>query len=368
MGIIDNELQQINTAIYGQEMRTAIHDGLDKLEKYSSETSLSANAKRALLNLLQHVVYVDDQGQSYYEALALTLNGDEVTSLTAVYSPGTFRPHAGESLDVLRPYLTVTANYSSGNTETVQNYTLDGTMAAGSQTITVGYMGKTTTVTVTVYARSYLANFDFTTSMTDLAGHYTPELSAGDGYQAPTRDSDGLKFTQPTQQLYIGEIDPVGKTFEFDVADFDFKGNTDYHMRLFLCCNKKTTPDMFGMSPFVFRSNTGYSGYAWANGLADLGRSWSAQPWSGLQGENARSIINGKTVKLVFENSHTVALYIDGQSYGKQTDIYYNDQGVVTNIPRNCKHISFGSNGSGESSGDQCYDLTLSGFRVYANE
>lgn len=153
MGIIDNELQQINTAIYGEEMRKAIHDGLDKLEKYSSETSFLVAAKTALLNLLQHVAYTDDQGQTYYNALALVLYGDEITSLTAVYSPGTFKVHEGDSLDVLRPYLTVTANHSSGATETVQSYQLSGTLVEGSQTITVSYNGKTTTFTVIVEPR-----------------------------------------------------------------------------------------------------------------------------------------------------------------------------------------------------------------------
>lgn len=34
MGIIDNELQQIKTAVYGEDMRTAIHDGIKKTYEY----------------------------------------------------------------------------------------------------------------------------------------------------------------------------------------------------------------------------------------------------------------------------------------------------------------------------------------------
>lgn len=36
MGIIDKELQQIKNAVYGEEMRTAIHDGLKKVSEISN--------------------------------------------------------------------------------------------------------------------------------------------------------------------------------------------------------------------------------------------------------------------------------------------------------------------------------------------
>lgn len=50
MGIIDNELHQINTAIYGEEMRKAIHDGLDKLEKRSSVVSVAGKTGEVTLD------------------------------------------------------------------------------------------------------------------------------------------------------------------------------------------------------------------------------------------------------------------------------------------------------------------------------
>lgn len=54
------------------------------------------------------------------------------------------------TLDDLKQYLTVTANYSNGTTKTVTDYTLSGTLTVGVSTITVSYEGKTTTFDVTV--------------------------------------------------------------------------------------------------------------------------------------------------------------------------------------------------------------------------
>jgi hypothetical protein len=50
--------------------------------------------------------------------------------------------------------IVVTAHYSDGSTATVTGYTLSGTIAEGSNTITVSYGGKTTTFTVTGVAES----------------------------------------------------------------------------------------------------------------------------------------------------------------------------------------------------------------------
>lgn len=54
------------------------------------------------------------------------------------------------SLDDLKSDLVVTANYSDGTSETVTDYTLSGTLAEGTSTITVSYGGKTATFNVTV--------------------------------------------------------------------------------------------------------------------------------------------------------------------------------------------------------------------------
>lgn len=117
-----------------------------------AETSIPDDVKVALLDCFAHVAWVDDQGQTYYDALQAALY--PLDHITAVYTQsGTV--YDTDSLDSLKADLVVTAVYESGNTETVSaaNYTLSGTLTAGTSTITVSYAGKTTTFDVYVEHR-----------------------------------------------------------------------------------------------------------------------------------------------------------------------------------------------------------------------
>lgn len=79
-------------------------------------------------------------------AVAVTLS-----SISAVYTQsGTV--YDTDSLDSLKADLVVTATWSDSSTTTVDSadYTLSGTLTAGTSTVTVSYGGKTTTFSVTV--------------------------------------------------------------------------------------------------------------------------------------------------------------------------------------------------------------------------
>ena len=75
-----------------------------------------------------------------------------LTSISATYSGGTVA--VGTLLDDLKANLVVTANYSDSTNSSVSGYTLSGSIAEGSNTITVTYQGKTTTFIVTGVAES----------------------------------------------------------------------------------------------------------------------------------------------------------------------------------------------------------------------
>lgn len=74
-----------------------------------------------------------------------------LSSISVVYSGGDVP--VGTSVYALTG-IVVTAHYSDGSTATVTGYTLSGTIAEGSNTVTVSYGGKTTTFTVTGVAES----------------------------------------------------------------------------------------------------------------------------------------------------------------------------------------------------------------------
>ena len=294
-------------------------------------------------------------------------------SITATYTQsGTV--YDTDSLDSLKADLVVTANYAGGTSETVpsSNYTLSGTLAVGTSTVTVNYAGLTTTfnVTVTEYQRPYLYNWDFTQSLIDTVASREVTLGAASGTNNATRDSNGLHFNAATQYAYLGEITPAGKTFEFDVASLGFKGSTDYHIRFFSNPNN-TTSSAFGLGCLCWKTGEGWKSYGWKNETetGSTFRGWSANFWSSnLTGATSGVInyFNGKTVKVVYHSDgHTKDLYVDNVYEGTIDDIYFNSYGAT--------HLSdkmylAGMPSAKQASGDQCYDMTITGVRVYENE
>ena len=103
--------------------------------------------------------------------MAVTINNiDEdpnaLSSISAVYTQGDTTVYPNTSLDSLKSNLVVTATYNNNRTETVTDYTLSGTLVAGTSTITVTYNDKTTTFNVNVSEISigdsnYYVNLDF---------------------------------------------------------------------------------------------------------------------------------------------------------------------------------------------------------------
>ena len=133
----------------------------------SGGVGIPSDVKEALLDCIAHIgAWSDGNGQAYYDALEAALYPPaELVSISAVYTQ-TGNVYPDDSLDSLKDDLVVTAHYDDQSTSTITTYTLSGTLAEGTSTVTVSYSGKTTTFTVTVSAQpqahtiSY-ANGDF---------------------------------------------------------------------------------------------------------------------------------------------------------------------------------------------------------------
>lgn len=108
---------------------------------------MDTETKDALLECFEHVAWADSDGQIYYNNLLNALY--PLQSISAVYTQsGTVTPST--PLDDLKSDLVVTATFEDGTTKTVTNYTLSGTLAIGTSTVTVTYFTETTTFNVTV--------------------------------------------------------------------------------------------------------------------------------------------------------------------------------------------------------------------------
>jgi len=126
---------------------TELNGRLDQLSG-----GLTDEAKYALLSCFEGVTCAVADGQDRYDALELALFPPaELTSISAVYTQGG-TVYDSASLNDLKDDLVVTAHYSDSTTEEISNYTLSGTLAVGTSTVTVSYGGKTTTFSVTVTA------------------------------------------------------------------------------------------------------------------------------------------------------------------------------------------------------------------------
>lgn len=132
---------------------TELTEEVDELNERINnlDPGLSDDAKTALLNCFAHVAWVDDHGQDYYDALEEALYADQYPMITVVYAPGTHVVYTDDTLDSLKPYLTVTyyeTSESTGSTISSDDYSLLGTLSEGSNTISVLYQNLHASVSV----------------------------------------------------------------------------------------------------------------------------------------------------------------------------------------------------------------------------
>lgn len=118
---------------------------------------LSDDAKSALLACFEHVAWVDEHGQDYYDALESALYQEpspsaELVSISATFNAGSNVIYDTTPLNDLKQYLTVIGTYSDSTTAQISSYSLSGTLSAGSNTITVTKGEITTTFTVIAVA------------------------------------------------------------------------------------------------------------------------------------------------------------------------------------------------------------------------
>lgn len=134
-------------------------DTLNSLRQYLTVTGLYSDGRTQLLSQYD-LIGVLTEGTSTitvsYNSLltdfevSVTHKDVVVTGLSAVFEQGNHVIYDNASLDSLRQYLTVTASFDDETSAEVSNYTLSGTLAEGTSTITASFGGQSDTFTVVV--------------------------------------------------------------------------------------------------------------------------------------------------------------------------------------------------------------------------
>ena len=247
-----------------------------------------------------------------------------VTSIEATYTQGG-TVYNYNSLNSLKADLVVVATWSDSTTSTVSasDYTLSGTLAEGTSTITVSYGGKTDTFTVTVTGSAYTHYWDFTDSLTDTLSGVTATLGNC------TLTSDGIKFTTAApssthdpvgnQYIELGNVFGIGKTLEIGVKDVEAKfGNVNGNICEFYD-GSETDPGSY--NAFGWRYGSGSSSRKWGNITKDTGswKYWSTSDASTKTALDAASHV----IEYIIQNDGLVYQKVDGVAKNGTISDYY---------------------------------------------
>lgn len=276
-----------------------------------------------------------------------------LSSITATFTQGSAVIYDDASLDDLKQYLVVTANYSDSTSRTVTDYTLSGTLAVGTSTITVSYGGKTATFNVVVTASSgtLLYSWDFTQSLVDSVSGATATTTA-------TRDSNGLTFSSANKYLDLGTVYSRDRTYEIDI---DYIGTPDpasaAYRRIF-AFGENGTMTSANTTALVVAMSDYRPGWYWY-----LGTSWdSGAIGSAVSTVDSYNYFDGKTMKIYLDSSGYGHVYAKTIGADDSTYIKIGVSHAPLNDYTSVAHVYMG----GDS--DRLASARIKAYRIYEGE
>lgn len=155
---------QGSTKVYPDTAIDSLKTNLVVTAKYSdnSTNTVSGYTLSGTLTVGTSTVTVSYQGKTTTFDVTVSQQAT-LQSITATYNQGSTKVYPNSALDSLKSNLVVTANYSDGNNQTINDYELSGSLSIGTSTITVTYQELTTTFEVTVSEKE-IASGELTTN------------------------------------------------------------------------------------------------------------------------------------------------------------------------------------------------------------
>lgn len=315
-------MSNVTKPLFLDETGQRIADALETMAGGAS-SGLTSDIKAALLTCFSKVAWIDDDGQDYYDALELALYPPATLDhIGAVYTQsGVVYPNT--SLNDLKTDLVVTAYYSNTSSETVTSYTLSGTLAVGTSTVTVSYGGKTTTFTVTVSEQSYVTSglihrYDAIQNTSnghdsssgvweDLIGEYDLTITST---SAVTWGNDYLQFDGTSSSSAKSDADdvetPSSKTVEFVLsttsADTETLGQMFY--------DQNAVNESYGKVTIYSDNSVGVQGKTantYETGVNSISGIHSIVGVYANDGTTSAAYVNGELVSLSNSKSHSMS-------------------------------------------------------------
>lgn len=270
-----------------------------------------------------------------------------LTGITATYTQSS-AVYATSSLSDLTSDLVVVARYDDSSTVTLTSnqYTLSGTLAVGTSTITVSYGGMTDTfnVTVSTAPATPIYNWDLKTSLTDTVGGITAVLTnATQGADGVTVPTNGAIMLTPA-----GGASIANRTIEIDVASDEMTGSA--HARIFSVDSADVATPVGAACVLVYRGNNGWAVYT--------GSAWSA---SLDKTTYPITMFDQKTIRLYVDSSLNVTLSYADIGSSSFTEIGTFDKPLTSTYESGYFVV-------GGTSGNYTTGLIVSGVRIYEGD
>lgn len=142
-------LTPIDNTHLSNPVQGSIPLALDVISKINS-FGLTVSAKDLIISIFKKCAFVSADAEEYIDALEEEFAGTKILIGITATMPQSYSVHEGQSVDVLRNYLTVTADYDDGSHLPITTYQLNGSLTYGTSSVIVSYQFFTDTVQVNV--------------------------------------------------------------------------------------------------------------------------------------------------------------------------------------------------------------------------
>ena len=290
----------------------------------------SDTQKALLITILRNGLYSTDQSDNI-DTLEQSFSKN-VISISAVFDSGGNTIYSDDTLETLKQYLTVTASYDDETSGTVSTYTLSGTLAVGTSTITVEYGGATTSFTVTV--EQAVVRYTITNNLTDVTNSNTDtSIADGNAYTATLSTAEGYEPSDVS--VTMGGTDVTSTAYDSSDYSISIASVTGNLVITAVAAEKEIWSDgthWYDGVPYSFDVGITKDVYIGNSGQEVAYNGWDASDYMNCEGATSITAYHTRTPECAFYDSSKTFV-------SRFTLINSANQEQVMNVPSNAAYF-----------------------------